>query len=67
MFQELGIDKKIVDFIQECERKLEKNFKKIDEQANRNSLKVLSAFHKYQISEVHFHMTTRLKKCLPKF
>lgn len=58
MYQELGISKETVEFIQKCEQKLEKSFKKIDEQADLNSLKVLNAFHKYQISEVHFNMTT---------
>lgn len=58
MYQELGIRKEIVEFVQECEQKLGKIFKKIDEQADLNSLKVLNTFHKYQISEVHFNMTT---------
>lgn len=58
MYQELGISKETVEFIQKCEQKLEKSFKKIDEQADLNSLKVLNAFHRYQISEVHFNMTT---------
>lgn len=58
MYQELGISKETVEFVQKCEQKLEQKFKKIDEQANLNSMKVLNAFHKYQISEVHFNMTT---------
>ncbi len=58
MYQKLGITEEIVNLIQKCEQKLEKTFKKIDEQETLNSLKVLNAFHKYQISEVHFNMTT---------
>jgi len=58
MYQELGISPETVEFVQECEQKLGNIFKKIDEQADYNSLKVLNAFHKYQISEVHFNMTT---------
>ena len=58
MYQELGINRETVEFVQECEQKLEKIFKIIDEKADLNSLKVLNAFHKYQISEVHFNMTT---------
>lgn len=58
MIQELGIDNETVTLIQKCEQELEEIFKKIDEQCDKNSLKVLNAFHKYQISEVHFNMTT---------
>lgn len=58
MYQELNIDNETVTLIQECERELEETFKKIDEQCDRNSLRVLNAFHKHQISEVHFNMTT---------
>lgn len=58
MYQELSIDNETVTLIQECERELEETFKKIDEQCDRNSLRVLNAFHKHQISEVHFNMTT---------
>ncbi|MDE5586906.1 MAG: methionine gamma-lyase family protein, partial [Bacilli bacterium] len=58
MYQKLGISSETVKLIQECEQKLEKNFKKIDEQEDLFSLKVLNAFHKHKISEVHFNMTT---------
>ena len=58
MYQELGINQETAIFVQKCEQKLEKVFKKIDKNADKNSLKVLNAFHKYQISEVHFNMTT---------
>ncbi len=58
MYQELNVDNETVTLIQECERELEETFKKIDEQCDRNSLRVLNAFHKHQISEVHFNMTT---------
>lgn len=58
MIQELEIDNETVTLIQKCEQELEEIFKKIDEQCDKNSLKVLNAFHKYQISEVHFNMTT---------
>ncbi len=58
MYQELGIDNEIVSLVQKCEQELEETFKKIDEQCDKNSLKVLNAFRKHQISEVHFNLTT---------
>ena len=58
MFSELDISNKTVSLIQESELKLRKIYEKIDEDCNYNSLKVLAAFHKYQISEVHFSSTT---------
>lgn len=50
----MNIDK----IINESEIKLEKEFKKINENCMRNSEKVLNAFKKYKISEAHFSSTT---------
>lgn len=58
MYQELGISDETVSLIHKEEAKLENIYKKIDEICENNSLKVLSAFHKYQVSEVHFTSTT---------
>lgn len=44
--------------IENCERQLEKEFNHIDEQCYRNSKKVLNAFHKYKISDIHFNSST---------
>ena len=44
--------------VNEAEESLKEEFKKIDELEEKNSLKVLNAFHNANISEVHFNSTT---------
>lgn len=46
------------ELIKKCEQKLEKEYKKLDDICEYNSEKVLKAFWKNQISEVHFNSTT---------
>lgn len=58
MYQELKIDERIVNLIEEEERNLKSIYEKIDKTEYENTLKVLNAFHKYQINEVHFTSTT---------
>ena len=58
MLDELKIDASVVELSKKVEEKLVDVFKKVDEICEYNSLKVLSAFHKHQIAEVHFNMTT---------
>lgn len=58
MYKELGIDEKVINLFNEKEKELKDIFDGIDESEQINSLKVLSAFHKHQISEVHFNSTT---------
>lgn len=58
MYQELNIDERIVNLIEEEEKNLKGIYEKIDKTEYENTLKVLNAFHKYQINEVHFTSTT---------
>lgn len=58
MYQELNIDERIANLIEEEERNLKSIYEKIDKTEYENTLKVLNAFHKYQINEVHFTSTT---------
>lgn len=58
MLEELGIREETIDFIKKEEKKISSIFKEIDENCAINSLKVLSAFHKYQVSEGYFNSTT---------
>lgn len=58
MYQELNIDERIVNLVEEEEKKLKSIYEKIDQTEYENTLKVLNAFHKYQINEVHFTSTT---------
>lgn len=48
----------IEKLISKCENELKDVFTKIDEQAYRNSKKVLDAFHKNNVSEIHFSSTS---------
>lgn len=58
MYQELDINDNVIKLVNEKEKELETEFNKIDEKEYKNTLKVLSGLHKYQISEVHFTETS---------
>lgn len=58
MYQEFGINEKIENLANEAEENLKKEFAKIDLACTKNSLKVLTAFQKNKIAEVHFNSTT---------
>ena len=58
MLEELGISKETIDFLNKEEKKALSLFEKVDESCRENSLKVLSAFHKYNVSESYFNSTT---------
>ena len=54
MYQEFGISEKIENLANEAEANLQSEFAKIDVACTKNSLKVLTAFQKHKIAEVHF-------------
>lgn len=58
MLEEFKINDKVLSLSKEIELELNVEFKKIDEICEINSLKVLSAFHKHQLSDSHFNQTT---------
>ena len=58
MYEELGISKEIIDLVNNAEKQLKKEFDNIDEICEYNSIKVLNAFQKNNISESHFNSTT---------
>lgn len=58
MIEELGISKETLDFLTEEEKKVKDIFAEIDKNCELTSLKVLSAFHKYNVSENFFNSTT---------
>jgi cystathionine beta-lyase family protein involved in aluminum resistance len=58
MYKEMGISDETVALVNSAEESLKEQFDKIDEICDYNSLKVLNAFHKYKVSEVHFNSTT---------
>ena len=58
MYNTLGISQKTVELIDKCEKKCKEEFDKIDKACEYNSLKVLSSFHKNQVTESCFNSTT---------
>ena len=52
------MDEKIIKLVNHSEKELDKEFKKIDEICEYNSLKVLNAFWNNKLSEAHFSQTT---------
>ena len=58
MLEELGISKETFEFINQEEKKVKKEFAEIDTNCDLNTLKVLSAFHKFNVSENCFNSTT---------
>ena len=58
MYQEFGIKKEIIELSEEVEKEVEPIFKEIDKIKEKNSLKVLNAFQKCGLSEMHLHSST---------
>lgn len=58
IYQELGIDPKVLDFCTEIEDTLTERFQEIDQIAEYNQLKVLKAMQKNRLSDIHFAATT---------
>ena len=58
MYNNFGISDKAKELVLQAEESLKDEFKKIDDMCDINSLKVLSAFNKNNISEAHFGSTT---------
>ncbi len=58
MYNEFGIKEDIIKLSKKVEKDLAPIFKNVEEVEEYNSLKVLSAFQKYNLSEMHFNGTT---------
>ena len=60
MYNELGIDERVIDLVEKIEdsEEIKKIYSDIEKNESINTLKVLSAFHKYQVQDVHFSSTT---------
>ena len=58
MYEEIGIEKNIIELAEKVEKDLKEEFEKIDKIKEYNSLKVIRAFQKYKISDMHFGSTT---------
>ena len=58
MYTEFGIKKEILELSKQVEEEIKPQFEKIDEIKEINSLKVLSAFQKCRLTEMHLHSST---------
>lgn len=58
MYQQFGISEELVNLAEKVEDEVQEEFKKVDKLCEYNSLKVLNAFQKYHISDIHFGSTT---------
>ena len=58
MYSEFGIKKEILELSKEVEKEIQPIFEKIEHIKEINSLKVLSAFQKCRLTEMHLHSST---------
>lgn len=58
MYKKLGIKQEIIDLALKVEEEIQEEFKKIDKIKEYNSIKVLQAFQKNKISDMHFGSTS---------
>lgn len=58
MYEEFGIKKEILELSKEVEKEIQSQFEKIETIKEINSLKVLNAFQKCGLSEMHLHSST---------
>ena len=58
MYEELGIRDELIEKANIAEQEVKEEFEKINKIAEQNSIKVLNAFQKYNLSEMHFGGTT---------
>ena len=56
--KEFGLDEKVISLVEECEKECKEKFDEIDDITSYNQFKVLSAFQKNKVSEMHFNETT---------
>ena len=58
MYKQFGISDEVIKMAKIAEEQVQDVFNKIDEVCEYNSLKVLNAFQKYHVSDIHFNSTT---------
>lgn len=57
-YQNLGISEKVLNFCAKIEESLIERFRSMDEIAEYNQMKVLTAMQKHRVSDIHFAATT---------
>lgn len=58
MYEKLGISREVLEFGKKIEESLRERFRAIDENAESNQLKVISAMQENRLSDIHFSGTT---------
>lgn len=58
MYEKLGIANETEELVNNVEKEIETILKKIDKDTEYNSIRVLNAFQKYKVSDIHFTSTT---------
>ncbi len=58
MYKEFGISEKVINLAEQVEQDIKSIVENINKTCEYNSAKVLSAFQKYRISDMHFSQTT---------
>ena len=58
MYKEYGISENIENLAIEVQNEIKQEIENVNKICEKNSLKVLKAFQKYKVSEVHFNETT---------
>lgn len=58
MYEKFGISKEIIELAEKVEKEIKEECEKVDKIKEENSLKVLMAFQKYNLSDMHFGGTT---------
>ena len=58
MLEQLGISEKVKELVEQAEKDCKEEFDRIDKMCFENSLKVLSSFHKNEVTESCFNETT---------
>ena len=58
MYEKLGIANETEELVNNVEKEIENILKKIDKDTEYNSIRVLNAFQKYRVSDIHFTSTT---------
>lgn len=58
MYKEYGISEKVEKLAEEVQKEINEQFQKVDKICETNSLKVLKAFQKHKVSEIHFNSST---------
>lgn len=58
IYKQFGISKEVIELANQAQQEVKEQFAEVEKLCEYNSLKVLNAFQKYHISDIHFNSTT---------